>query len=156
MDFSVEKRFQIYNALFLNMSYEGANDFAHLIPILGDIAKHKLEGGMDPIELLDGFYEEYKDIIKISKVDFMFKVIHYVERQIVLFDSIEDSISPYDLEDQENIDIEGMLARCETEDEEAQLQALLNEFSVRIVFTAHPRNRENRSSIEPAWLNKFG
>ena len=139
MSYSVKKRFQMYNALFLNMSYQGANDFGHLIPVLGHVAKQKLEEGKDPIQIFDEFYADYKDIIKISKVDLMFKVIHYVERQIVLFDSIEDSISPYDLEDQEVVLIKDMMARQESEQEELKkLLAKLNEFAVRIVLTAHP------------------
>ena len=139
MSYSVKKRFQMYNALFLNMSYQGANDFGHLIPVLGNVAKQKLEEGNDPRQIFDEFYRDYKDIIKISKVDFMFKVIHYVERQIVLFDSIEDSISPYDLEDQEVVLIQDLVGRLGSDPKDLEnLLTKLNEFAVRIVLTAHP------------------
>lgn len=134
----IQKKFQIYNALFLKLSYGGANDFAHLIPILGTIAKQKLQEGMDPIKVLDQFFREYENIIGVDKIEFMFKVIQYVERQIVLFDSVEDSISPYDLEDQDAILIDTMTARCQGEEEVFDLIKKLNDFSVRIVLTAHP------------------
>ena len=135
---NIQKKFQIYNALFLNLSYEGANDFANLIPILGAVTKQNLEKGADPIMVFNDFFDDYKEMIGIDKLDFMFKVIQYVERQIVLFDSVEDSISPYDLEDQDSILIDTMIARCNTEDEIKDLLANLNEFAVRIVLTAHP------------------
>jgi len=129
----------MYNALFLNMSYQGANDFGHLVPVLGNIAKQKLKDGKEPIQIFDDFYKDYQDIIKIDKIDLMFKVIHYVERQIVLFDSIEDSISPYDLEDQDVVLIEDLVSNAkDSEEEQEKLLARLNEFMVRIVFTAHP------------------
>jgi len=138
MNLSIQKNFQIYNSLFLNLNYEGANDFGHLIPILGTVTKQKLEQGLDPILVFDTFYEDYKDMIGIGKIDFMFKVIQYVERQIVLFDSIEDSISPYELEDQDSILIETQVARCRDQNELDELIEMLNQFSVRIVLTAHP------------------
>ena len=138
MNDNIQKKFQIYNALFLNLSYEGANDFANLIPILGAVTKQNLEKGNDPIMVFNDFFDDYKEMIGIDKLDFMFKVIQYVERQIVLFDSVEDSISPYDLEDQDSILIDTMVARCNTEAEINDLLANLNEFAVRIVLTAHP------------------
>lgn len=138
MDFSIQKKFQIYNALFLNLGYEGANDIGHLIPILGTVAKQKLEEGLDPIQIFNDFYTDYQDMIGEDKIDFMFKVIQYVERQVVLFDSIEDSISPYDLEDQDSILIDTMVAQCQTKPELQALLEKLNDFAVRIVLTAHP------------------
>jgi len=63
----IQKKFQIYNALFLKLSYRGANDFAHLIPILGTITKQKLQEGNDPIQVLNEFYEDYQDIIGVDK-----------------------------------------------------------------------------------------
>jgi len=138
MNFDLRKQFQIYNALFLNLSYEGANQIGDLIPILGKSANIHLKSGKDPISIVDEFYEAYKNLIAVDKMDFMFKVIKYVERQIVLFDSIEDCISPYELEEQEGVLIDTLVDRCSTENDRSQLMQMLNDFSVRIVFTAHP------------------
>ncbi len=138
MEFDLRKQFQIYNTLFLNLNYEGANQIGDLIPILGKSAKFQLEKGKDPIQIVDQFYKDYKNLITVDKMDFMFKVIQYVERQIVLFDSIEDCISPYDLEDQDSVLIHTLVKRCDTPEELRELMEKLNEFSVRIVLTAHP------------------
>lgn len=138
MNLSLKKKFQIYNSLFLNLNYEGAKSIGHLIPILSDIAKTKLSEGQNPIQILDAFYSDYEDIIDGDKIEFMFKVIRYVERQVVLFDSIEDSVSPYEIKDQDTVLIETMHQRCSDDEEKAALIDYLNDFSVRIVFTAHP------------------
>lgn len=138
MDFDLRKQFQIYNALFLNLSYEGANEIGDLIPLLGKSAKILLESGKEPIAIVDEFYDAYKNLIAVDKTDFMFKVIQYVERQIVLFDSIEDCISPYDLEDQDSILVSTLVNDCENEQERKDLMSELNKFAVRIVLTAHP------------------
>lgn len=138
MNFDLRKQFQFYNALFLNLGYEGANQIGDLIPILGKTAGINLAHGKDPISIVDEFYTDYKDLIVVDKTDFLFKVIQYVERQVVLFDSIEDCISPYDLEDQDTILVDTLVSRCNTRKEQLQLIQKLNEFSVRIVLTAHP------------------
>ncbi len=138
MDLNIHKKFEIYNSLFLKLSYQGANDFAHLIPILGKVGKQKLLEGQDPITTFNQFYDDYKEIIQIEKKDFMFRVIQYVERQIVLFDSIEDSISPYELEDQKSVLIDSMFGQLDSEKDKKEFMEKLNAFSVRIVLTAHP------------------
>ncbi len=138
MKFNLKKQFQIYNALFLNLNYEGANQIGDLIPILGKAAKILLKRGKEPITIVDEFFEDYKDLIAVDKMDFMFKVIQYVERQIVLFDSIEDCISPYDLEDQDSVLVDTLVSNSKTSEERQKVMQMLNDFSVRIVFTAHP------------------
>ncbi len=138
MHLSIKKKFEIYNALFLNLNYEGANSIGHLIPILGNVAYKRLKEGYNPIQIFEEFYSDYKDVIGEDKIDFMFKVIQYVERQVVLFDSIEDSISPYELEDQESILIKTLMLKADSDNEAKELLEELNRFSVRIVLTAHP------------------
>lgn len=138
MNFDLKKQFQIYNTLFLNLSYEGANQIGDLIPILGKAANIHLKRGKEPIAILDQFYDDYKDLIAVDKMDFMFKVIQYVERQIVLFDSIEDCVSPYQLEDQDTVLVSTLVNNCNSLEERKELMQQLMDFSVRIVFTAHP------------------
>ena len=138
MNFDIKKKFHIYNSLFLNLSYEGATDVGYLIPILASVAEKKLADGMNPIEIFDQFCLDYGDMIGEDKIGFMFKVIQYVERQVVLFDSIEDSISPYALEDQDSVLIDTIAGRSQSKDYYDQFLEHLNQFSVRIVLTAHP------------------
>ena len=135
MDFGVQKKFEIYNTLFLNLDYEGTGDVGQLVPVLGTVAKKKLQEGLDPIEILEVFWEDYNDLIKMDRFEFLFKVIQYVERQIVLFDSIEDSLSPYKLEDQQSLLISDLWTQS---DNKENLLEHLNSFLLRIVLTAHP------------------
>jgi len=135
MDFGVQKKFEIYHTLFLNLDYEGTGDVGQLVPVLGTVAKKKLQEGLDPIEILEVFWEDYNDLIKMDRFEFLFKVIQYVERQIVLFDSIEDSLSPYKLEDQQSLLISDLWTQS---DNKENLLEHLNSFLLRIVLTAHP------------------
>jgi phosphoenolpyruvate carboxylase len=88
----VKKKFDVYNSLFLNLPYTRGSNIGVLIPIVYDISKQGLETGDHPQKILDGFFRNYINIeSERDKIDFMFRVIQYVERQVVLFDSVEDA-----------------------------------------------------------------
>ena len=47
---------------------------------------------MRPDEIMAKFFADYSpESTPAERFDFMFRVIQYIERQVVLFDSIEDS-----------------------------------------------------------------
>ncbi len=138
MKITSSKKFQVYNSLFLSLYYQNSNHIGHLIPLLGQFAKNQLENEIDPVDILDNFYASNKAVIGVDKIGFMFKVIQYVERQVVLFDSIEDAISPYDLEDQDVFRVKDMFGALNNDEARKGLLQKLNDFSVRVVLTAHP------------------
>ena len=88
----VNNKFEIYNSLFLNLPYNRVNNVGILIPLLFQFGSKQLSLGKEPEEILDIFFEKYAELhSEKEKINFMFKVIQYVERQVVLFDSVEDA-----------------------------------------------------------------
>jgi phosphoenolpyruvate carboxylase len=136
MSLNTEKKYHIYNSLFLNLDYQNSPSVGQLIPVLGQLAQSRLEAGENPIDIFDEFYEDHKEIIGGSPLDFMFKVVQYVERQVVLFDSVEDSTPAPELEDSKPIQISDLQPHAEAE--RADFLDLLNQIKLRIVLTAHP------------------
>ena len=134
----LNKWFQMYNSLFLNLYYQDSNPVGHLIPLITSFAQKRMEDGQSPKQILDQFMEANRDVIGEDKIGFMFKVIQYVERQVVLFDSIEDVMSPANLEDQKIVDVQTLLDSTGNKKALEELKEKINDFSVRIVLTAHP------------------
>ena len=68
----------------------------------------------------------------------LFAFIKYVERQVVLFDAVEDAAfgHVHNLEGPGTLKYE--LARVSFEDRIKQMRAKLDDFSLRVVLTAHP------------------
>ncbi len=63
-----------------------------LIPLLHRVSKKGLDSGKDPQEIIKLFFSKHTSReTEEQKIDFMLRVIQYVERQIVLFDGIEDA-----------------------------------------------------------------
>ena len=78
------------------------------------------------------------NIPETERHDMLFRFIQYIERQVVLFDAIEDAAFPY----VNNMHGRGTLRAIKEEAQERQmtkeLQHYLNTFTTRIVLTAHP------------------
>lgn len=135
----VKSKFNLYNSLFLNLPYPNVNNVGILIPILYNVCKKGLELKKAPMEMLDAFFENHTTFQKEEeKIDFMFRVIQYVERQVVLYDSVEDAAFSRLAELENQLSLKDYI---NLSDSGAQKDVVLNKlsgFSARIVFTAHP------------------
>ena len=89
---SVKNKFYVYNSLFLNLPFRKIDNIGMFIPLLHHVCKQGLYTGSDPLEILDSFFKIHANIeSEKEKIDFMFRVVQYVERQVVLYDSVEDA-----------------------------------------------------------------
>ena len=135
----VNNKFDIYNSLFLNLPYTQDNNIGMLIPMLYRVCKQGLEAGDSPQKILDSFFRNYANIEKEKdKTDFMFRVIQYVERQVVLFDSVEDAAFTKLHELGNDLSIRDFFQLVDSQKSWDRIAEKLSTFSARIVFTAHP------------------
>ncbi|KRO79240.1 MAG: hypothetical protein ABR91_06355, partial [Polaribacter sp. BACL8 MAG-120531-bin13] len=92
---TVNNTFNVYNSLFLNLPYRNIENIGMLIPLLLDQSKKGLGAGKNPQQILEAFFKDYAGLTtEESQIDFMFRIIQYVERQVVLYDSVEDAAFP--------------------------------------------------------------
>lgn len=146
---SVKNRFSVYNSLFLNLPFHKIGDIGILIPLLQNVCRDGLEAGHNPIEILDEFFCMHTDIqSEKEKIDFMFRVIQYVERQVVLYDSIEDAAFKQLLEFGKNITLKDYFNMMICDANADGIPKKLRDFCVRIVFTAHPTQFYSPSVLE--------
>ncbi len=124
--------------MFLNLSYQNSKNIGHLLPLLSEFAKKRLENRANPVEILDEFIANHTEVIGEDQLSFMFRIVQYVERQIVLFDSIEDAIKPKELEDDNFLRVADIFSQNKSKDNFQALQDKMNDFKVRVVLTAHP------------------
>jgi phosphoenolpyruvate carboxylase len=132
-------KFQLYNSLFLTLPLDGIKNTGIFIPILSEYCLARLAEGHSPKEIIDQFFEEYKDGEQPKEqLDFLFKVLQYIERQVVLVDALEDAAYG----DLNNLSGKGSLSefmmRMERAGNLEELKNRLQEFSIRPVLTAHP------------------
>ncbi len=136
---TVSTRYHMYNSLFLNLPYTGIYRTGTLLPLLQQSCENGYDKGKDPKAIIKKFFTDYTPkASREEQFNLLFGFIQYVERQVVLFDSIEDAAFEEINELEGKGTITELLLRAEAEGAEEELKKKLNEFSVRVVLTAHP------------------
>ena len=136
---SVNNKFYVYNSLFLNLPYRNIENVGMLIPLILDQCKRGLQSGKNPKEILDAFFQDYVKIeSEEERIDFMFRIIQYVERQVVLYDSVEDAAFPKLQEHSNSLSIKDYFQLVDKNKSWDKIADQLSNFSARIVLTAHP------------------
>ncbi len=136
---NVTDKYTIYNSLFAALPFSGIANVGALLPILLQACIDGYAEGKSPMQIIDGFFEQHTNVkAESEKIDRLFKFAQYIERQVVLFDAIEDAA----FTTVNNIDGPGSLKTLSNEAAFAgKTQALKNKlrrFKVRVVLTAHP------------------
>ena len=132
-------KYQIYNSIFITLPFDNISNTGVLMPLLKSECEKGFAKGLTPLEIIDKFFNKYQDqATEKEKIDLLFKFIQYIERQVVLFDAIEDAAFPVI----HNLDGIGTLRNTKEEafsqNKKEALQNYLEAFKVRLVLTAHP------------------
>jgi phosphoenolpyruvate carboxylase len=136
---SVLSKFQIYNSIFLTLPFDSINKTGVLLPLFHETCERGFKNGNNPSEIIEDFFQKYQARrSKKSQINLLFRFIQYIERQVVLFDAIEDaSFSIVN-----NMDGVGTIRNLKesaiTDDKIQELKKYIDDFNVKIVLTAHP------------------
>lgn len=132
-------KYFLYNSLFMKLPYDKMTNIGTLLPILSQFARTGLEAGKTPKQIMKDFFERFTTIHNPDEQNaFLFKIIQYVERQVVLFDSVEDAAYKDLLPEKELFALRDMAQYAKTSGYGQSWETFLRSFSMRIVFTAHP------------------
>src|SRR5690606_30161315 len=89
---AVATRYHIYNSLFLNLPYTGIFRTGTLLPLLQQACEEGFAKGRDPRSIIRKFFADFApEATRKEQFDLLFNFIQYAERQVVLFDSVEDA-----------------------------------------------------------------
>ncbi len=136
---SVLSKFQIYNSIFMTLPFDTITKTGVLLPLFHDVCENGFANKKNPTEIVETFFKTYQeDPSETEKINLLFKFIQYIERQVVLFDAIEDAAFPI----VNNMDGVGTLRNSKEmaslENKNEDLKNYLKNFKVRVVLTAHP------------------
>tara|TARA_R110002111_G_scaffold27081_4_gene58317 strand:+ start:35449 stop:37953 length:2505 start_codon:yes stop_codon:yes gene_type:complete len=123
----------------MTLPFDAVTKTGALLPLFHETCQKGFANQDNPTAIVDSFFKKYQARRSSeSQVNLLFRFIQYIERQVVLFDAIEDAAFPV----VNNMDGIGTLRSLkETVTAEGKLDTLkqyLEEFKVRIVLTAHP------------------
>jgi phosphoenolpyruvate carboxylase len=132
-------RFQLYNSLFTSLPFHRIEKTGILLSLLSNNCEEGYKRRMSPLQIIDDFFQRHTSYTSDNeKNDLLFRFVQYAERQVVLFDALEDASfkSVHDLNGA------GTLKHLESEvvqqEKQGELADKLKNFSIRLVLTAHP------------------
>ena len=132
-------RFQLYNSLFTSLPFHRIEKTGVLLSLFLLHCEEAFRKKQSPVEIVESFLSQYTTYRKEQEwLDLLFRFTQYSERQVVLFDALEDSAFKYI----NDVNGAGTLKHLQSEVLQTQTQEKLVEklkdFSVRLVLTAHP------------------
>lgn len=136
---SVLAKYQIYNSIFVTLPFDEITNTGVMLPLFSEFCEKGFDQDKNPSEIVEEFFQKYYDNPSEEvKTDLLFRFIQYIERQVVLFDAIEDA----SFTTINNMDGRGTLRSLKEEaqarNKKEELLTYLEKFKVRTVLTAHP------------------
>lgn len=135
----VLSKYQIYNSIFMNLPYDTTTNTGVYLPLFHEVCRSGFEQGKNPTEIIDYFFKRYNDRPKEKeRIDTMFRFIQYIERQVVLFDAVEDAAFSI-LNNMDGLGtMRNLKATAFSSHKKENLKKHLQDFKIRTVLTAHP------------------
>lgn len=133
-------RFELYNSLFLTLPFYQVKHTGTLLPFFSTHIEKGVNDKMDPEAIIESFFGQYEQYIhKADRFDLLFRIIQYIERQVVLFDAIEDAAFSKTGRADDAGSLESLFKRAENNNVlRDKIVNRLKDFSLRLVLTAHP------------------
>lgn len=132
-------KFQLYNSLFTSLPFHRIEKTGILLSLFLNTCEEGYKKKLSPLEIIEDFFSKDPSFIsQQEKLDLLFRFTQYVERQVVLFDALEDAA----FTQVNDIGGPGTLKQLELEvlqhKKQKELTKKLEDFSVELVLTAHP------------------
>lgn len=131
--------YQLYNGLFLTLPLDAVEKTGLLLPLLDADCQDGLAEGKTPDIIIEEFFDLHKPhFTEQDKINFLFKVIQYVERQVVLVDALEDAAYRKMHQVDKLKILRSVIEKVETDNQQEKFSEILKKFGIRVTLTAHP------------------
>ena len=131
--------YHTYNSLFLSLPFNEIAETGTLLALFAHHCDTGFKAGKSPQELVESFWNEYvAEADSEARHKLLRYFIQYIERQVVLFDSVEDSLFEQTHEMNGPGSMKYLINSHDSEVMRATLLEKIRHFSLRLVLTAHP------------------
>lgn len=132
-------KFQLYNSLFTSLPFHRIEKTGILLSLLLNDCEEGYKKNQSPEQIIETFFQKYTSYpTEADKLDLLFRFVQYIERQVVLFDALEDAA----FREVNDLNGSGTLKHLASEivqdNKRRQLAQKLEAFRIRLVLTAHP------------------
>lgn len=132
-------KFEMYNALFTSLPFHRVEKTGVLLSLFLLHGEEGYKKNLSPTEIIESFFKQYTSYrTKQEQNDLLFRFVQYAERQVVLFDALEDAAFTQINDMNGRGTLKHLQSDVLTNQAQGELAEKLKDFSVRLVLTAHP------------------
>ncbi len=138
-DREVGLKFQLYNSLFTALPFHKVEKTGVLVSIFLLHCEESYAKGLGPAEIIKNFLGQYTSYSTTGEeLDLLFRIVQYAERQVVLFDALEDAAFTKVNDLGGSGTLNHLRSELKHHNADEELRKKLEDFAVRLVLTAHP------------------
>ncbi len=135
----VALKFQLYNGLFTALPFHKIENTGILLSLFLKLCEDGYLAKKSPVQIVEEFIKKHTSYRGTKQqTDLLFRFVQYAERQVVLFDALEDAA----FSEVHDMNGPGSLRQLETvivtNEQQEKFKQKIKDFSVRLVLTAHP------------------
>ncbi|WP_028978431.1 phosphoenolpyruvate carboxylase [Sporocytophaga myxococcoides] len=135
----VGTKYEMYNSLFSSLPFHKVEKTGVLLSLFLLLCEEGFAKGKSPSTIIESFLKQYTSYrTEDEQTDLLFRFVQYAERQVVLFDALEDAAFPCVHDMSGPGTLKNLHAQVVHTQSQAELKDKLKDFSVRLVLTAHP------------------
>ena len=130
-------KFQLYNGLFTSLPFHRIEKTGILLSMLLAVCEEGFQKKLSPEQIIEDFFAKQTSVkTQPEMLDMLFRFIQYAERQVVLFDALEDAAftSVNDMTGAGTL--KQLLNEVNSRGKENELEKKLKDFCVHLVLTA--------------------
>src|SRR5690606_864969 len=133
-------RFDLYKSLFLTLPFQSVKHTGTILPFFSTHCEKDVNERLTPEDIIDSFFGQYEQYVQEEdRIDFLCRIVCYIERQVVLYDAVECSAFPAVGKADDSAVLQSLFRRAQDNPElKKKIVDKLHNFSVRLVLTAHP------------------
>lgn len=132
----VRHPFEVYNGIFLTLPLDGIRATGLRVPLLQEVCESGLALGEKPSDIMERFFAQLDLPGRGERLDLLYRIVQYIERQVVLVDALEDARygQLHALQGEESLP--QLMQRVRQAGEEVRFRQAVEELGVRVVLTA--------------------
>src|SRR5204863_6572366 len=132
-------KFQLYNSLFTSLPFHRIEKTGILLSLFLSVCEDGFKKKQSPKQIIEDFFNKHTSSLKEEdKLDLLFRFVQYAERQVVLFDALEDAAFGKVNDMHGTGTLHHLKTEIESDGKSKELADKLKDFSIRLVLTAHP------------------
>ncbi len=132
-------KYHLFNGLFLTLPFGGTEEAGTLLSVFAKHCQTEINKGKNPSAIIKSFFAKNGHIQnEKDEINLLFRMMQFVERQVVLFDALEDAA----FADTHNLKGRGSLhnlfIKVINNQRRQDFIKQISDYQVKIVLTAHP------------------